>query len=77
MNLSEAREIWSRLARLSDGAPVRVNGQDMTRQTFADASEPRYGHPDSATVKVGYGLGRYNTDISVDQIRHGFVTVEI
>lgn len=77
MELSDARALWARIARLQDGAPVRVDGQDMTRQTFAESSGGRFGHPDSATVKVGYGIGRYNRDISADQIRHGFVVVEI
>ncbi len=73
--LLAARRLMSELLALPDGAPVLVDGKPMQKQP---RNYSEFGHPDSKSLlQVGYGPGRYNTEISVSRIADGYVKVEI
>lgn len=73
--LLDARQQMSKLLALPDGATVLVDGKPMQKQPY---SSSEFAHPDSKSLlQVGYGPGRYNTEISVSRIADGFIKVEL
>lgn len=70
--LTEARMI---AASLTPGAPVVVtlDGRDIecTVQRRGSGDGGGFGHPDSARITVGYGLGRWNMEVTAAGIAAG------
>ncbi|MEH0110721.1 hypothetical protein V6N00_13505 [Tersicoccus sp. MR15.9] len=74
MELQAARRRMGVLMALKPGTDVWVDGKLMQIQAF----EPeRLDHPDNrAVLKVGYGPGRYNSTVTVNALREGYVDVQ-
>lgn len=68
------------IASLNDGDTVRVTRDGATSEYTVQrrsSSEPGgFGHPDSASVTVGFGPGRYNFEVTAAGMAAGFYTVE-
>ena len=73
--LAQARLI---IDSLNPGDPVRITLDGRTHDVTVQRREGLgvYRHPDSRAVTVGYGPGRWNTEISADRIAAGYVSVE-
>lgn len=72
--LDEARGVMRQLKTLKPGDPVLLDGKIVYVQEYAGET---YGHPDNKHIlKVGYGPGRYNREISVAAIKDGFADVQ-
>jgi hypothetical protein len=75
----EARHLMSKLLALPDLAYVEVtrDGTTRTEQKQPYAGQ-QYGHPDNKKVlQLGYGIGRYNHEVSVADLREGYCVVAI
>jgi len=71
--LMDARQLMSELLALPDGATILVDGKPMQKQPYHSSE---FAHPDSKSLlQVGYGPGRYNTEVSVSRIADGYVKV--
>lgn len=69
----EARNRMAELRSLPDNAEVLVDGQPMFKIPYEGE---KFGHPDNKSMlKVGYGAGRFNREISVNAMRDGYVDV--
>lgn len=75
--LAEARIL---IASLSTGDTVILyrDGQPLTLTVQRRrSSEPGgFGHPDGAAVTVGYGPGRFNTEVTAAGIAYGNYALE-
>lgn len=73
--LAQARLI---IASLNPGDSVRITLDGRAHDVTVQRREGLdvYRHPDSRAVTVGYGPGRWNTEISADRIAAGYVGVE-
>ena len=77
-----APSIGYRLAELRVGQPVRlaVDGQehDLTVQReFTRGDGGGFGSIDHGTITVGYGPGRWNTEVSGARIKAGYVSLSV
>lgn len=73
--LPEARQQMDKLRDLKPGATVLVNGQEMQVQPYTPEA---YGDRDNKSVlKVGYGIGRYNQEVSVARLAAGYVDIQV
>lgn len=74
VDLLEARGIMRELKALKPGDPVILEGKIVYVQDYAGET---YGHPDNKSLlKVGYGPGRYNREISVAAIKEGYADIQ-
>jgi hypothetical protein len=66
------------IASLNMGDPVRITVDGRAHDVTVQRREGLdvYKHPDGRTVTVGYGPGRWNTEVSAERIAAGYVTVE-
>lgn len=72
----EARHHMAKLLKVPIGGDVLVDGKLMQRQ--APLGEERFGHPDSKMLfKFGYGIGRYNSEVSVGTLKHGTYDIQV
>lgn len=75
-------EIASRLAELAVGTPVRIK-QDgrwieaQVTRAFRRGDGLGFGSLDHGSVSVGFGPGRWNTEVSGARIADGYVELEI
>ena len=69
----EARPRMAELRSLPDNAEVLVDGRPMFKVPYEGE---QFGHPDNKSMlKVGFGAGGYNREISVNAMRDGYVDV--
>lgn len=74
VELLEARRIMSQMKDLKPGDPVILDGKIVYVQDYAGET---FGHPDNKSLlKVGYGPGRYNREISVAAIKEGYADIQ-
>jgi hypothetical protein len=75
MPLPEARAHMDKLRDLKPGTTVLVDGKEMQVQPYTPET---YGDRDQKSVlKVGYGIGRYNQEVSVARLAAGYVDIQI
>lgn len=75
MELRNARRLMDYLRRLPTGTTVLLDGNPVQVQFYPGEL---FGHPDNKKcLKLGYGVGRYNREISVADIAAGYVKVEL
>ena len=75
MPLPEARQHMDKLRDLKPGATVLVDGKEMQVQPYTPEA---FGDRDNKSVlKVGYGIGRYNQEVSVARLAAGYVDIQI
>lgn len=73
--LRDARRRMDYLRRLPVGTTVILDGKPVEIQYYPGEL---FGHPDNKKcLKVGYGIGRYNREISVADIAHGYVDIKL
>jgi hypothetical protein len=74
--LTEARVL---ISQLKPGDPVLLTMDGRTMDVTVQRREGLdvYRHSDARSVTVGYGPGRWNTEISAERIAAGYVAVEI
>ena len=82
MQYTERKSAHTMLAALTVGQPVRltVDGRthDMTvMQTIMRGDGGGFGSWDHATVKIGFGWGRYAVDVSAVALETGRYTLEV
>lgn len=75
MPLPEARQHMDKLRDLKPGSTVLVDGKEMQVQPYTPEA---YGDRDNKSVlKVGYGIGRYNQEVSVARLAAGYVDIQV
>lgn len=75
MELRNARRLMDYLRRLPTGTTVKLDGKPVEVQFYPGEL---FGHPDNKkALKLGYGIGRYNREISVADIAAGYVKIEV
>lgn len=75
MPLPEARQHMDKLRDLKPGTTVLVDGKEMQVQPYTPEA---YGDRDNKSVlKVGYGIGRYNQEVSVARLAAGYVDIQV
>ena len=73
--LRDARRLVRFVQGLPVGTTVLLDGQPVQVQYYPGEL---FGHPDNKKVlKLGYGIGRFNREISVADIVNGFAKVEL
>jgi hypothetical protein len=72
MEFGEARELIHSLREGQD-VVLTQDGRDMEVTVQRAVHHPDgFGSPGSYAVKVGYGVGRYNTSVSISRLTAGF-----
>jgi hypothetical protein len=73
--LREARRLMRYLQSLPVGTTVLLDGVPVQVQYYPGEL---FGHPDNKkALKLGYGVGRFNREISVADIAHRFAKIEL
>lgn len=75
MDLMEARRLVRFIQTLPTGTTVVLDGTPVQVQYYPGEL---FGHPDNKKVlKLGYGIGRFNREISVADVANGFAKIEL
>ena len=69
--LLEAREVIASL-KVGDLVTITVDGRDILAVVQRREGHEVYRHPDGRSVTVGYGPGRWNTEVSASSIADGY-----
>jgi hypothetical protein len=75
LELREARRLVNYVRNLPVGTTVLLDGKPVEVQWYPGEL---FGDPDQKKVlKLGYGIGRYNREVSVADVAAGYVKLEL